>query len=159
MSTAPNDVTLDLREIVPFARHDKIISTFENLEVGRTLTIINDHDPKPLYYQFCAEYEGEFSWTYCEQGPVNWKVDITRIKEGKPATIRERVEKAISAVRPYLQADGGDVEVVDITDDNVVKVKLVGACYGCSGSQMTLQMGVERILKEKIPEISRVEAI
>lgn len=159
MSTTTDSVTLDLREIVPAARHGKIFSTFESLEVGKTLSIINDHDPKPLYYQFCAEYEGEFEWVYCEKGPVDWKVDITRVKEGKTLPLEARVEKALELVRPYLQADGGDVEFVGLSDDNVVTVKLTGACHGCPSSQMTLQMGVERILKEKVPEVARVEAI
>ncbi|MDP2983334.1 MAG: NifU family protein [Candidatus Latescibacter sp.] len=73
--------------------------------------------------------------------------------------LEARVEKALELVRPYLRADGGDVEFVGLSDDNVVTVKLTGACHGCPSSQMTLQMGVERILKEKVPEVARVEAL
>ena len=71
--------------------------------------------------------------------------------------MREKVEKAIAKIRPFLQQDGGDIELVDVTD-GVVKVKLKGACGCCPMSQMTLKNGVERALKEEIPEIVRVEA-
>ncbi len=73
--------------------------------------------------------------------------------------MRDKVEKAIARIRPALQADGGDVELVDVQDDGVVKVKLTGACAGCPMSQLTLQMGIERLLKSEIPEITRVEAV
>ena len=159
MNNETNIVTLDLRDIVPLARHDKIFSAFENLDVGQILSITNDHDPKPLYYQFSAEYEGEFEWTYRVEGPVEWKVDIKKVKEKKPNTLKEKVEKALMSVRPYLRADGGDIELVDVNNEGVVFVRLVGACHGCPGSTMTLQMGVERILKEQVPEVKSVEAI
>ena len=73
--------------------------------------------------------------------------------------MKEKVEKALDAVRGYLQADGGDVELVDVSDDGVVSVRLTGACGGCPMSQMTLQMGIERTLKEKIPEVTKVVAV
>lgn len=72
--------------------------------------------------------------------------------------MREKVEKALEKIRPALQADGGDIELVDVVD-GVVKVRLKGACAGCPMSQMTLSMGVERALKEEIPEVERVEAV
>jgi Fe-S cluster biogenesis protein NfuA len=72
--------------------------------------------------------------------------------------MRENVEKALQKIRPSLQADGGDIELVDI-QDGVVKVKLTGACGGCPMSQMTLKMGVERVLKEAVPEVKGVEAV
>jgi len=72
--------------------------------------------------------------------------------------MRENVEKALQRIRPALQADGGDIELVDI-QDGVVKVRLTGACGGCPMSQMTLKMGVERALKEAVPEVKGVEAI
>ena len=71
-------------------------------------------------------------------------------------SLRERVEAALEKVRPTLQRDGGDIELVDIVD-GVVKVKLQGACAGCPMSQMTLTWGVERALKKEVPEIVRVE--
>ena len=72
--------------------------------------------------------------------------------------MKEEVEKAIQEIRPYLQADGGNIELVDVKD-GVVRVKLSGACAGCPMSKMTLQWGVERTLKKKIPGIIRVEAV
>jgi Fe-S cluster biogenesis protein NfuA len=72
--------------------------------------------------------------------------------------MKESVEKALQKIRPSLQADGGDIELIDI-QDGVVKVKLTGACGGCPMSQMTLKMGVERVLKEAIPEVKGVEAV
>ena len=73
--------------------------------------------------------------------------------------LKDKVEGALNKVRPSLQADGGDVELVDVDDNGVVKVKLQGACAGCPMSQMTLKMGIEKILKKNIPEVSRVEAV
>ena len=70
--------------------------------------------------------------------------------------MREKVEKVLQKIRPNLQADGGDIELVDVVD-GVVKVRLTGACGTCPMSTMTLKMGVERILKEQIPEIKSVE--
>ena len=70
--------------------------------------------------------------------------------------MRERVEEVLKKIRPNLQADGGDVELIDVVD-GIVKVRLTGACGTCPMSTMTLKMGVERILKEQIPEIKRVE--
>lgn len=72
--------------------------------------------------------------------------------------LRERVEEALNKVRPSLQADGGDVQLVDVDADGVVKVKLTGACGGCPMSQMTLKMGIEKILRQNVPEVSRVES-
>ncbi len=74
-------------------------------------------------------------------------------------TLREKVESALDKVRPSLQADGGDVQLVDVGEDGVVKVRLTGACGGCPMSQMTLKMGIERILKQNIPEVQAVEAV
>jgi Fe-S cluster biogenesis protein NfuA len=74
-------------------------------------------------------------------------------------TLKEKVEHALSKVRPSLQADGGDVQLVDVDDDGVVKVALQGACAGCPMSQMTLKMGIEKILKQNIPEVKSVESV
>jgi len=72
--------------------------------------------------------------------------------------MRENVEKALQKIRPALQADGGDIELIDI-QDGVVKVKLTGACGGCPMSQMTLKQGVERVLKQEVPEVKGVKSI
>jgi Fe-S cluster biogenesis protein NfuA len=70
--------------------------------------------------------------------------------------MKEKVQQVINKIRPMLQADGGDVELVDITD-GVVKVRLQGACAGCPMSQMTLRNGIEKVLKKEIPEVKAVE--
>jgi len=72
--------------------------------------------------------------------------------------MREKVEAAINEIRTMLQTHGGDIELVDV-QDGVVKVRLRGACAGCPGAQMTLKMGVERRLKERVPEVKRVEPV
>ncbi len=69
---------LDVREIPPAQRHPLIFQTFESLAPGEAMRLINDHDPKPLYYQFAAELTGQFEWEYEEQGPEAWKVRITK---------------------------------------------------------------------------------
>ena len=69
--------------------------------------------------------------------------------------MKEKVQQVIDKIRPALQADGGDIELVDVTD-GIVKVRLVGACQGCPMSEMTLKMGVEKTLKEEIPEVREV---
>jgi len=74
--------------------------------------------------------------------------------------MKNKVMKAIEELRPYLQADGGDIELADVDEDKgVVKVRLKGACVGCPMAQSTLQLGVEQFLKKKIPEIKWVEAV
>jgi len=75
------------------------------------------------------------------------------------ADIKEKVIPVIEKIRPMLQADGGDIELIDVGDDGIVKVKLVGACAGCAMSQYTLKLGVERMLKHEIPEVTQVEAV
>jgi Fe-S cluster biogenesis protein NfuA len=70
--------------------------------------------------------------------------------------IKERVAKALERVRPYLQSDGGDIDLLDVTDDMTVKVKLKGACHGCPYSMQTLKAGVEQAIMKEVPEIKRV---
>lgn len=72
---------------------------------------------------------------------------------------KEKVKEVIGEIRPAIQADGGDVEVVEITDDGVVKVRLVGTCGCCPYSMVTLKMGIERFVKSKVKEVERVEAV
>ncbi len=71
-------------------------------------------------------------------------------------TFKEKIEQALNKVRPQLQMDGGDVELVEVTDDNTVKVRLKGACCGCPMSQMTLKNGIEQVLKEEVPEMKKL---
>lgn len=73
--------------------------------------------------------------------------------------MKEKVEKALEKVRPMLAADGGNVELVEVTGDGTVKLKLTGTCGCCPMSQMTLKMGIERILKQEVPEVKEVIAL
>ena len=86
-------------------------------------------------------------------------VDSEELKQTEQTTFKGKVERSLKSVRPYLQADGGDVELVDVNDEGVVFVRLAGACRGCPGATMTLQMGVERILKQQVPEVKSVVAV
>lgn len=73
--------------------------------------------------------------------------------------MRAEVEKVIKEIQPSLRADGGDIELVDVNDDGTVKVRLKGACLGCPFSQITLQLGVERYLKMKVPQVKKVVVV
>ena len=73
--------------------------------------------------------------------------------------LKEKVEKALDQIRPVLQADGGNVELVDVTEDGVVKVRLTGACGCCPMSTQTLKLGIEQKLKEVVPEVKSVEQV
>jgi Fe-S cluster biogenesis protein NfuA len=72
------------------------------------------------------------------------------------ATIKDRVLQALNRVRPYLQSDGGDIDLIDVTEDMTVTVKLTGACHGCPFSMQTLKAGVEQAIMKEVPEIRRV---
>lgn len=74
-----NDLQLDVRSEVPARRHELIFETYTALGDGEAFVLINDHDPKPLYYQFEAEHTGEFTWEYLEEGPTDWRVRIGRV--------------------------------------------------------------------------------
>ncbi len=73
--------------------------------------------------------------------------------------MREKVESALNKIRPSLKADGGDVELVEVTSDGVVKVRLTGACSGCPMGQMTLKMGIEKTIKQEVPDVKQVIAV
>jgi len=73
--------------------------------------------------------------------------------------MKKKVETALGKIRPSLRVDGGDVELVEVTPDGVVRVKLAGACGGCPMSQMTLKMGIEKVLKEEVPEVKEVVGV
>jgi Fe-S cluster biogenesis protein NfuA len=73
-----------------------------------------------------------------------------------PQSITERVQAVVNWLRPIVQADGGDVELINVTDDGIVQVKFHGACIGCPSSTMTLKQGLERNIKEKVPEVREV---
>jgi uncharacterized protein (DUF2249 family) len=71
--------TIDVRDIAPRQRHTLIFETFDALQSGEAFLLVNDHDPKPLYYQFSAEHAGQFGWEYLEQGPETWQVQISKV--------------------------------------------------------------------------------
>jgi len=73
--------------------------------------------------------------------------------------MKEKVEAVLNRIRPALQADGGDVELIDVTSDGVVKIRLTGACRGCPLSEMTLKVGIEKTLKQEVPEVKEVVAL
>jgi Fe-S cluster biogenesis protein NfuA len=75
------------------------------------------------------------------------------------ASLRERVAAILDLIRPAIQSDGGDLELVDVRDDGTVVVRFHGACVGCPSSTVTLQMGIERQLKDRVPEVRRVETV
>jgi Fe-S cluster biogenesis protein NfuA len=80
------------------------------------------------------------------------------VKTGMSKTVEKKVQDALAEIKPQIQADGGDIDLVAV-ENNVVKVRLRGACVGCPMSALTLKQGVERIIKSKVPEIRSVEAV
>lgn len=77
----------------------------------------------------------------------------------KTAALEQKVESALDTIRPYLQSDGGDVRLVDITEEGVVRLELTGACGDCSMSHMTMKAGIEQAIRKAAPEVKSVEAI
>jgi Fe-S cluster biogenesis protein NfuA len=73
-----------------------------------------------------------------------------------PSSVRQRVQDVIDLIRPAVQADGGDIELVDVAADGVVQIRFHGACHGCPSSHMTLQHGIERNLREQVPQVTKV---
>jgi Fe-S cluster biogenesis protein NfuA len=81
---------------------------------------------------------------------------MSETPEQQDGSVKERVSAVIDRIRTAIQSDGGDIELIDVTDDGVVQVRLHGACVGCPSAQMTLKMGVERNLKAMVPEVTEV---
>ena len=77
----------------------------------------------------------------------------------QPANLREKVQNVLNLIRPAVQADGGDIELVNVLDDGVVQIRFHGACHGCPSSTMTLRDGLERNIREKVPEVRGVVAV
>ena len=74
---------VDVRAIEPRYRHPQIFDTFDNLPVGQSMILVNDHEPRPLYYQFLHERSGQFDWAYVQEGPIEWQVRIVRVSSGE----------------------------------------------------------------------------
>jgi len=79
--------------------------------------------------------------------------------ESSPKTLHDRVARVIELIRPAVQADGGDIELVGITDARIVQIRFLGACVGCPSLEITLQLGIERNLRKHVPEVAGVEAV
>ena len=93
------------------------------------------------------------------QEEINLPADFLNKNPGDYKSMREKVQAAIDKVRPALQRDGGDVILVDVTEDGIVKVQLTGACKGCPMSQMTLKNGIEQFVKGEVPQVVSVESV
>ena len=91
--------------------------------------------------------------------PSSPDADATGNAPSDDRSVFERVDEVIKAIRPAVQDDGGDLELVDVTEEGIVKIRLHGACVGCPSSSMTLHMGVERNVRERVPEIVGVEQV
>lgn len=155
-------VKLDLRTAPVTLRQPMVFDAWEGVGPEGILQIINDHDPKPLRYHFESEYKDKFEWAYVSEGPGQWVVNITKLRpyESKGEELKAKVMAGLDRVRPHLQADGGDVELVDIDDETMtVRVKLKGACGSCPSAAMTLKSGVEAQIKKVAPEIRAVESV
>jgi Fe-S cluster biogenesis protein NfuA len=86
-------------------------------------------------------------------------VPVTPAARAATESLREHVERILDLIRPTVQADDGDVELVEVSDDGLVRVRFHGACVGCPSSSITLQVGIERILKQHIPEVKEVQSV
>jgi Fe-S cluster biogenesis protein NfuA len=94
-------------------------------------------------------------------GPISFQItelDMARTVSQPPKepSVREKVQAVFDLIRPAVQADGGDIELVDVSDAGVVKVRFHGACHGCPSSTMTFQMGIEQNVRERVPEVTQV---
>ena len=103
-------------------------------------------------------FGAELTGCQCSDDLSLWTLFRLHINSGVES-VREKVKAVLEEVRPFLQRDGGDVDFVDITPENVVQVRLRGACGSCPGATYTLKMGIERALKDKIPEVAAVESV
>ena len=92
---------------------------------------------------------------------VSILIDMSHVtsEAGSAATLRERVQRVLDLIRPAVQADGGDIELVDVSDSGVVQVRFHGACHGCPSSSLTLHDGIQRNLRAQVPEVSSVVAV
>jgi Fe-S cluster biogenesis protein NfuA len=88
--------------------------------------------------------------------PETRSQNMTDQTEDNAPTVRQRVEQIVELIRPVIQSDGGDIELTDVTDEGVVKIRFLGACVGCPSATMTLQYGIERNLMERVPEVTAV---
>ncbi|MBI5234845.1 MAG: NifU family protein [Deltaproteobacteria bacterium] len=156
-------VKMDLRKVPVHERHPRVLDTWDKLAEEATLQITNDFDPKPLRYQFEGAYKDTYAWDYVSKGTTDgWVVNIKKLALPKATgeALLSKVNTALAEVRPHLQADGGNVELVEIQEaSGTVRVKLTGACNGCPSAALTLKSGVEATIKKYAHEIKNVEQV
>lgn len=155
-------VKLDLRSVRVYERHPRIFDAWEALEPEGVLEIINNYDPSSLQNNFLGEIKDRYKWDYVAKGPSDWIVNITKLKvpEATGQELWDKVLQGLDDVRPHLQADGGDVELVEIDEEaRIARVRLTGACGGCPSAAMTLKSGVEKFVRKRAPEIKKVEPV
>ncbi len=156
-------IEVDLREMPVFKRHPLAFDTWDSLETGAVMRLVNNYAPALLNDQFHSLYGDIFKWDCVEEGPERWVVEIKRLRDPEPDVgedVAERVEKALSEIRPFIEGDGGGVELIEIDKENrIVRVMLTGACTNCPSSVQTLKGGVEKAIKEHAPEIRTVENV
>ena len=109
------ETTIDVRSMPPRERHPRIFSTFDSIAAGDAILLINDHDPKPLFYQFQAERTGQVAWKPQEQGPERWVIRIEKVADAPASAPKEDVIP-LAEVAPAEPVDGNTV-VVDVRDD------------------------------------------
>ena len=121
---------LDLRELIPFERHEKIFENWDALKEGEVLRIINDHEPKPLYYMFQAEHKGEFEWNYEKQGPKDWIFSIKKIskinseiKDARKQEIKELIKQLHSKNDIEKLKDKGKKLLKDISPTELALIE------------------------------------
>ena len=95
-----NEIIVDVRTLIPRERHPRIFNTWESLNPGTAMLLVNDHDPVPLYYQFAAEHRGAFHWEYLEQGPETWRVRINKGDYADPGFVPGKGSASVKAKRP-----------------------------------------------------------
>jgi Fe-S cluster biogenesis protein NfuA len=113
-------------------------------------------DYRTIFFKIASSFLGKLTDACLRM--VSVLCSLRKLKKGA-SPMREKVQEALNKVRPTLQKDGGDVVLIEVTNDGVVKVQLTGACRGCPMSQVTLKEGIEKFLKSEVPEIAAVEAV
>jgi len=111
------ETTIDVRGMVPRERHPRIFATFDSIATGDAILLINDHDPKPLFYQFQAERAGQIAWTPQEQGPERWVIRIEKIAGAPAAPTTPSADMISLSVAAPPEAVDGNAVVVDVRDD------------------------------------------
>ncbi|MBE9528404.1 MAG: NifU family protein [Proteobacteria bacterium] len=156
------DIEIDLSDSPMHERHAIVFDAWEAVEEKSAVKLRSDHNPRPLFHHFASEFAGLHDWTYTKEGPERWDVTIKKLETPTPnqEELEASIEAAIAEIRPYLQGDGGDIEVVEINaEDMSVAVMLTGACKGCPSAALTLKNGVETTIKKHVPKIREIVAV